>query len=80
GGDAPKTEIEVRAEPEQGAAPVHDDEPEPAFDALAELAAMKLGAPLASLAIEVASVAEAAAAPRDATRQTARVVQANKFG
>ena len=80
GGDAPKTEIEVRAEPEQGAAPVHDAEPEPAFDALAELAAMKLGAPLASLAIEAASVAEAAAAPRDATRQSARVVQANKFG
>jgi len=75
---APKTAIEARSEPLSTDGLAHEPEQVPVVDALAELVAMKLGAPMASLALEAASVVEAAATPRDSIRQTAHVVQANK--
>lgn len=51
-------------------------ESEPAFDAMAELAAIKLGSPLLGLAVEAIAATEAAAAPRDAPQQTVRLVSA----
>lgn len=76
---APKQEIEVVASFE-ARPPEHADEKEPEgeplFDAVAELAALKLGAAAIGLGVEAIAAAEASATPRDATQQTVRLVSA----
>ena len=73
-----KQEIEVVAEHGVSMPIAHTSEceSEPAFDAMAELAAIKLGGPLLGLAVEAVAVADAVAAPRDAPQQTVRLVAA----
>lgn len=87
---APKLHVEVVASPpvsavqsslpssapEQASEPV----PEPVFDALAELAAMKLGGHVFGAAVEVAAVLDAAKAPTDAPAQTVRLAPASLAG
>lgn len=73
-----KQEIEVVAAHGVSMPIAHSSEreSEPAFDAMAELAAIKLGGPLLGLAVDAVAVADAAAAPRDAPQQTVRLVAA----
>ena len=77
---APKQETEVVAAHCVSSPTEHGREcqAEPAFDALAELAAIKLGAPLLGFAVEAVVVADALAAPVDAPRQTVRLVAASR--
>ncbi len=77
----PKQEIEVVAAHGVSVPIAHPSgcESEPAFDAMAELAAIKLGAPLLGLAVEAVAVSEAVAAPRDAPQQTVRLVAAARI-
>jgi hypothetical protein len=74
----PKQEIEVVAAHGVSVPIAHpsERESEPTFDAMAELAAIKLGAPLLGLAVEGVAEADAVAAHRDAPQQTVRLVAA----
>lgn len=87
---APKLHVEVVASPPvsavQSSLPVSAPEqasepvPEPVFDALAELAAVKLSGHAFGVAVEVAAVLDVAKAPSDAPAQTVRLAPTSLSG